>query len=124
MRVSPKALVALLFIIGLICSNPARGANWTNASGDSSWNNAANWDAGVPNGIDTIANFTLDITSDALITLDGDKTTGTLIFNDIVSSSNWILNPGNPGTSKLTLDVSTGSALITVRNASAIPTNG
>jgi fibronectin-binding autotransporter adhesin len=78
----------------------------------------------VPNAIDAIANFTLDITADALITLDGDKTAGTLIFNDVVSSNNWILNSGNPGTSKLTLDVSTGSALITVRNASAIPTSG
>jgi fibronectin-binding autotransporter adhesin len=77
----------------------------------------------VPNAIDAIANFTLDITSDALITLDGDKTAGTLIFNDVVSSNSWILNPGTPGTSKLTLDVTTGSALITVRNASAIPPN-
>jgi fibronectin-binding autotransporter adhesin len=124
MRVLLRAAVGFFLVMGFLGFRGAWGANWTNAGGDARWGNAANWDSGVPNAVDAIANFTLDITSDTTITLDGDKTVGTLIFNDSVSSSNWILNSGTPATSKLTLDVTTGSAVLNVANNSAIPTSG
>src|SRR4051794_32643906 len=124
MRVSLRAVIGLSFFIGSVFGGAARAANWTNASGNSSWNTAANWDAAVPNAVDAIANFTLDITSDSTITLDGSKTVGTLNFADLISSNNWILNPGAPASSQLTLDVTAGSAVVNVANFSAVPING
>jgi autotransporter-associated beta strand protein len=114
------AVAALVGLLGVV--TPVHAAIWTNNSGDSSWNNPANWDATVPNAIDAVANFTLDIGIDTTVTLDGDKTVGTLIFNDApVGSNNWFLTPGSPATSKLTLDVTTGSAVINVGNVTALP---
>src|SRR3954465_13673845 len=121
MRVSLRALIGLSLFIGSVFGGAARAATWTNASGNSSWNTAANWDAAVPNAVDAIANFTLDITSDTIVTLDGSNTVGTLNFADLISSNNWTLNPGTPASSQLTLDVSTGSAIEADGNFSPPP---
>src|SRR3982751_5859400 len=102
MRVFARAaIVSIATACFFLVSSSARAANWTNGGGDFSWSNAANWDAGVPNAVDAIANFnTLDLAADATVTLNGDKTVGSLFFGDLVPSHNYILNPGAPGTSR------------------------
>src|SRR5262249_34966203 len=77
---------------------------------------AGNWDTLPPNGVDAIADFSLqDLTSDATVTLDGSFTVGTLLFGDTTPSNNWTINAGSPvGT--ITLAVSSGSPTINVVN--------
>jgi fibronectin-binding autotransporter adhesin len=117
--------VARLLAFGLAASFPSlvQASTWLTA-GNGSWNAPANWDT-TPNSVNAIADFsTVNISTDASVTLDGNFTVGTLRFGDAVQpaaapSSNWILNPGSGG--PLTLDVSTGTATIDVVNQSAFP---
>lgn len=94
------------------------GVAWSNPVGGS-WISAGNWNGGViASGSDKIANFaTLDLTADATVTLDGARTIGGLTFGDTAASNSWTLNAGSGG--PLTLDVSTGSPMITVNNQTA-----
>src|SRR5262249_25620789 len=90
---------------------------WNNSSGGS-WALPGNWDS-LPNAPDAIADFsTLDITSDAIVTLDGNFTVGNLLFGDASASNNWIINAGSPA-GTLTLAVTTGSPTINVVNQNA-----
>ncbi len=80
--------------------------------------------------VDAIANFnTLDLAdnTNATVTLDGSFTAGSLLLGDIVPAtvstntfpapaSNWIINPGTPGSSTLTLATSSGTPTINVVN--------
>ena len=77
-----------------------------------------------------LANFnTLDIPGDTTVTLDGSFTVGSLIFGDTAQAlypgpaNNWILSPGSPNSSTLTLDVSSGTPTINVVNPTAQPIN-
>ena len=76
-----------------------------NASG--SWTNQANWSGALlPATTNDAANFaTLDITGDSTITLDSNPQLNALNFGDASSSSaaNWLVNPGSPAASTLTL---------------------
>jgi autotransporter-associated beta strand protein len=98
-----------------------------------SWNTAGSWTglAGglVPNSIGATPNFTFNITAARTITLDGDKTVGTLTINDPTSSYfGYTLSAGTPTTSQLIFDVASGSAAIlspatanTVANTISVP---
>ena len=55
------------------------------------------------------------------VTLDGNRTVGTMLFGDTNPSNNWILNAGSPSNSVLTLAVSSGSPLIDVANTTQDP---
>ncbi|MCW1923903.1 tandem-95 repeat protein [Luteolibacter arcticus] len=98
-----------IMVTGIAWSNPAGG----------SWTTTGNWNGGViASGADKIANFaTLDLAANATVTLDGARTVGHLTFGDTTASHDWILNTGSAG--PLTLDVTTGSPLITVLNQTA-----
>ena len=91
---------------------------WTNTAGGS-WPVGPNWLGGAaPAGSDVIARFdTLDLTTDAAVTLDGARTIGGLKFNDTSASNNWTLGAGTGGA--LTLAVTSGSPLIHVANPTA-----
>jgi autotransporter-associated beta strand protein len=100
----------------------AQSGVWTansggNASG--SWATAGNWSGGtIAAGADSTANFsTLDITDLSVVTLDGARTIGSLVFGDTTPSTNWFLNTGSAG--PLTLAVSSGAPTITVNNQAA-----
>ena len=92
---------------------PAATVNWNQlAGGDASgsWATAANppWSTGALPGTTDTADFsTLNLTADSTVTLDGNQSINALIFGDTATSSaaNWILNPGTPGTSTLTIAV-------------------
>jgi autotransporter-associated beta strand protein len=91
---------------------------WTNASGGS-WSNGANWSGSVvASGTDAFAIFsTLNLGSNATVTLDGPVTVGNLLFADSTPSNNWFLNAGSGGS--LTLSVSSGTPLISAHNQTA-----
>jgi hypothetical protein len=84
-------------------------SNWNvPASGD--WNVSSNWDAGVPNGIDTTANLSSAAKSSTVVFTTAADTVGTLNFNN---SNTYQVT----GTGSLTLQVSSGTAGINVLQA-------
>lgn len=112
-----KFSMASLFGLVLTSAVPVLGADgvWTNAAGGS-WTDSANWTGGViADGTGAIADFTtLGLSADAAVTLDGDRTIGTLLFGDTLDSHNWDLGAGSGGI--LTMAVGSGFPTITVSN--------
>jgi autotransporter-associated beta strand protein len=102
----------------LLISVPAGSGVWTNLSGGS-WATANNWSGGlVAGGTDAAADFsTLDLAANRTVTLDGARTVGSLIFDDLdpVAKHNWTLSPGTGGT--LTLATSSGTPNLAVKSA-------
>ncbi len=91
---------------------PAGPSTWVN-TGSGDWNVATNWTPGIPNGIGAEADFLGAITTTSLVTTSQAETLGTVRFNN---SNIYALN----GTGSLTLQTSTGSALIDVQAGSHI----
>ncbi len=110
-------LPGLLLSASLLLSLPAHGASgsWANSAGGS-WASPANWSFGLTaDGVGANAGFsTLNLSNDALVTLDGARTVGKLVFSDTNPSHNWLVTSGSGGS--LTLDVTTGMPMITVSN--------
>ncbi len=119
-RVLPSASLAFFSAI-----TSAFGAtyNWTNLNGGS-LATAANWSGAAlpPSAADHLLDFsTLNITAARTLTLDGDRTAGSLKFGDLTTISHaWTLNAGTGGT--LTLSTTTGTPSINVNNASDLAT--
>jgi hypothetical protein len=86
MRAIVRAITLALVIGALVLLTPVAGASvWTNGAGDFSWSNPLNWDGGVPDSVDAVADFSrLDIPGDTTVNLNGNKTAGTMIFGDTV----------------------------------------
>lgn len=104
----------------LIISTPAGSGVWTNLNGGS-WAAGSNWSGGlIAGGTDAVADFsTLNLSVSPTVTLDGARTNGTLIFDDLnITDHNWTLNTGSGG--PLTLAVSSGTPNIVVRSATNI----
>jgi len=112
-----KALLPSVAV--LLCTLPglAEAATWIPASGGD-WSIGSNWDtAAPPNGVDQVASFigdTLDGTNNDWDITNVSGTVGTLLFQDTGPSANsgWELQSGS-----LTMDVSSGSALINFRES-------
>jgi len=116
---SPLLLCLLAILLNLLLPASARAVSstWTNKSGGS-WTNTLNWAGSViADGPGSAADFTtLNLDNDVTVTLDGDRTIGTSLFDDQNSTKhNWALTPGSGGS--LTLVVSAGSPIITVGSA-------
>jgi autotransporter-associated beta strand protein len=120
-------LISLITFLAAAPNTQAANGTWTNLLGTNgvaignasgSWANVTNWNNGViANGVDNTADFsTLDITSNSIVTLDGARTIGNLVFGDTTPSTNWVLNPGTGGT--LTLNGIAGTPTITANNGS------
>jgi autotransporter-associated beta strand protein len=79
-----------------IPSSHAQSAFWsTGATGGGSWGVSSNWQGGtLPNGSLNAAGFALDFTPGASVTLDGDRTIGTIIST---GSNPWNLDAGTGG---------------------------
>jgi autotransporter-associated beta strand protein len=94
---------------------PINDGVWINATGGS-WPTESNWSDGViASGKGKTADFsTLNLTGNATVILDEARTIGHLIFGDTAPSHNWALYTGSGG--PLTLDVASGSSMITVNN--------
>ncbi len=115
-RTSLTLFAALAF--GALAS-PANAANgtWTNLNGGG-WNATPNWKSGiVADGSGNTADFsTLTLATAPVVTLDGARTIGNLLFSDLGNRYGWTLNPGNAGV--LTLAGTTPT--ITVGNQTAV----
>jgi 1-phosphatidylinositol phosphodiesterase len=88
---------------------------WVNPAGGS-WAAAANWISGrIGSGNGITADFSsLDLTSDATVTLDGARTLGKLVCGDTTPSHGWILNAGTSGS--LVLYATSGVPAVVVNN--------
>ncbi len=121
--ISKPALGLLASLVALLAAPPsvrAQSGTWTNlidGNASGSWATAANWNNGViADGADNTANFsTLDLTgTNSVVTLDGARTIGNIIFGDTTPSTNWVLNTGTAG--PLTLAVTAGTPTLTANN--------
>jgi autotransporter-associated beta strand protein len=102
----------------LVIAAPAGSGVWTNLLGGS-WATGGNWDGGlIAGGTDAAADFgTLNLAANRTVTLDGNRTIGSLITDDLNPSAqhNWTINAGSGGT--LTLATSSGTPNIAVKSA-------
>src|SRR5262245_28706744 len=88
------ACVSLLLSAGL--TSRAADGIWA-ADADGSWANGANWVGGViADGPGSTAYFTNDVTAARVITFDGNRTIGNLIFGDANTGTpgGWLLTNG------------------------------
>ena len=109
----PRCCVELALsvaILGHVLIAQSATFTWTNlnsGNASGSWTNRANWSGAIlPTTINDLAIFnTLDISADSTVTLDGNQAINALFFGDTNSSSgaNWLLSPGSPANSTLTL---------------------
>jgi autotransporter-associated beta strand protein len=79
-----------------------------NVAGGGSWSTASNWTSSVPDGAGQTASFGPSIRGPATITLDGDKTVGTLQFDSFANS--YTITSGTGGS--LVLDGGAGLAML------------
>lgn len=100
-----------LFLIAFVFQSGSLFSETWVLNDNGNWNTAANWSPStVPNAVDAVANFTSStISANRTITLDVSATVGTIAFD---SNFNYLISQG--GVNFLTLDVSAGSAQITV----------
>ena len=79
----------------LVISAPAGSGVWTNPGGGS-WSGGNNWSGRfIADGTDAAADFsTLSLSANATVTLDGARTVGTLVFDDLnpATKHNWTLS--------------------------------
>jgi len=111
-----RTVTGWYILSGGAAQSPAR---WTNLAGGS-WQTNGNWTASsTHSGLDVAADFsTLNLTSNATVTLDGAVSVGNLIFGDTMPNYNWLLNNGTGG--PLTLAASPSYVpSITVSNQTA-----
>ena len=105
----------------LMITAPAGSGVWTNVNGGS-WATGSNWSGGlIAGGTDAAADFsTLSLNANPTVTLDGARTVGTLVFDDLnpATEHNWTLSTGSGG--PLTLAVSSGTPAIAVKSATNI----
>ena len=105
----------------LVIRAPAGSGVWANPAGGS-WATGNNWSGGlIAGGTDAVADFsTLSLNANASVTLDGARTIGTMVFDDLnpTTGHNWTLSTGAGG--PLTLAVSSGTPGIAVKSATNI----
>jgi autotransporter-associated beta strand protein len=103
----------------LVITAPAGSGVWTNLLGGS-WGTANNWNGGLTaGGIDAAADLsTLSLAANRSVTLDGARTVGSLILDDVnpTTEHSWTVSPGSGGS--LTLATSSGSPNLAAKNAS------
>ncbi len=109
-------IIALLLTSLSVPATAGTSGTWTNATSGGLWSDPTNWSGGViADGVGATADFsTLDLTGDDTVTLDGNRTVGTLLFGDTTASNNWTLS----GPGGLTL-ASASTPLIQVNNQAA-----
>lgn len=109
-----KSTALSLALISILASSHAQ--TWI-LDGNGVWSDGLNWSGGsVPDGANAVADFsTLDVLANRTITLDSDRTAGTLKFGDLAGDQNWLLNT-NSTEATLTLATTVGTPVIHVSN--------
>jgi len=119
----PFSVIGLLLTTGQLSAQTS--GTW-NLDGPGNWSDTLKWSGGnVASGATATADFsTIDITGDHVINVDGPYTIGSLLLQDLTTSSNsWIFN----GTGPLTLDNGASQPSIDVINqttAISVPLEG
>ena len=102
----------------LVITAPAGSGVWTNLLGGS-WVGNTNWSGGlIAGGTDAAADFsTLNLAANRTVTLDGARTIGSLISDDLNPSvkHSWTLSTGSGG--PLTLATSSGTPNLAIKSA-------
>ncbi|MHA3775159.1 beta strand repeat-containing protein [Verrucomicrobiota bacterium sgz303538] len=98
--------------VTLTIGSTAVFSNWSPSTGGS-WNTASNWSSGIPNGANAEAGLTGALTAPGTVTLDGNKTVGSLQFSN---ANAYTIAQGTGGT--LTFDAGSTNAQITVLSGS------
>lgn len=118
-RSAAISTISMMATLGAVQQLSAATYEWNQLSGgdaSGSWATEGAWNpTGPAAGQDNVADFSKqDITAASTVTLDGDQSIGHLVFgdSDTGSAGSWIIAPGTPSTSKLTLDVSSGTPSI------------
>lgn len=107
----PRYLTSLFLAAFTAQSAYAAPFTWTNPAGGS-WGNNDNWDSAPTFAADDLLDFsTLDITANAVTTVDGALTAGSLKFGDVTGTNTWTVDAGTGGT--LNLSTTTGNPAIT-----------
>lgn len=105
----------------LVLSAPAGSGVWIN-NGNGSWNTGTNWSGGlVAGGTDAVGDFsTLALATSPTVTLDGARSIGTLVFDDLNATNrrNWTVATGSGG--PLTLATAAGTPGIAVKNPTTV----
>jgi fibronectin-binding autotransporter adhesin len=105
-------LIGSMLFVGNVPAFAADGTWNVNVSGN--WSNADNWVGDPAGGAGFTATFLTDLTADRVVTLDSDRTIGSLIFGDTTPSGhNWTIKDH-----KLTLDNLGSTPTITVNDLS------
>ncbi len=97
---------ATLFAVGAPESSSAVYSSWA-ASGGGSWSNGTNWSTNTPGNAGDTATFSIATSGPTTITLDGDRTVGTMNFANPYS---YTIAQGTGGT--LTIDNGSSGAQI------------
>jgi hypothetical protein len=109
--------LSLFALVGIHQASPALAAScsttWTGGGGDGSWNNAANWTAGIPSA-----------SSDACITQD--IATTTAIYGTAATAKSLTLGAGTTSTQTLVIEGNgcSGGASLTVGGSVSIAGDG
>ncbi|BCU79798.1 hypothetical protein llg_45130 [Luteolibacter sp. LG18] len=104
----------------LTLSTPPGSGVWTNAAGGS-WITTTNWSGStIASGTDAAADFsTLSLTADRTVSLNGARTVGVLVFDDLNATKHtWTLATGSAG--PITLATSSGTPDIAVKTPTII----
>ncbi|MFD0895723.1 autotransporter-associated beta strand repeat-containing protein [Luteolibacter ambystomatis] len=104
----------------LTISYPAGSGVWTNTAGGS-WVTTTNWSGStIASGTDAAADFsTLSLTADRTVSLNGARTVGVLVFDDLNATKHtWTLATGSAG--PITLATSSGTPDIAVKTPTII----
>lgn len=117
----PIVLAVVALLLAGVGSTPSSAQTFVwQVNGNGTWadNSGVSWNpAGPPGAAGDVADFnSLDLTTDATVTLDSSPTVGTLIFGDTdaTTAAGWTIAAGTPSTSTLTLAVTAGTPTITV----------
>lgn len=98
----------------------AADGTWTDTGpGPSNWSDATKWSGeAIADGSGFAANFTPNIAATTVVTLDSDRTVGSVTFSDSAASgSAWTLAGGS------TLTIAGGSSIITTTTSATISAN-
>lgn len=117
-RIRGAVMMAAAALVGSSLESRAASETWTNPAGGS-WPVGSNWLSNNPaDGVDSVADFSrLNLSANAIVTLDGARTLGGLTFADFTPSNDWTLNAGTGD--PLTLALSSGIPTLNVINRTA-----
>ena len=118
MTQSVSGFCFFLMAMQWLCVAHAGDGFWMNPRGGT-WAAAENWGSGlIASEADRSAGFaSIDLIGDGIVTLDGTRTLGGLVFGDTKPSHDWYLRAGSGG--GIILDVADGAPVIQVENRAA-----